>query len=91
MSLWGGICATTNMMQAAMNMFRPWSTKRVPWSKPDEYMMSKPAHASTKTAKAKGPSNPSNKCRNRDHQLGFSITSDMLQLSFASPKNAGFP
>jgi hypothetical protein len=50
-------------------------------------MMIRPEHAKIKTAKAKGPSNPSNKCRKRDHQLGFSMTRDMPQLSFASTAN----
>ncbi len=54
----GGTWATTNMMKPAISMLRPWSTKRVPWSNPDEYMVSKPAQASMKTANASGPSKP---------------------------------
>ena len=28
----GGTCATTSRISPAINMLRPWSTKRVPWS-----------------------------------------------------------
>ena len=55
----GGTCATMNMMTPAISMLRPWSAKRVPWSKPDEYIVSRPAQASRNTAKASGPSKPS--------------------------------
>jgi hypothetical protein len=40
-------------------------------------MMSNPAQASIKIAKAKGPSKPSNKRRTRDDKLGVSITRGM--------------
>ena len=33
------------MITPASTMLRAWSTKRVPWSKPEEYMVSRPAHA----------------------------------------------
>ena len=39
----GGTCATTNMMRRPSSMLRPWSTKRVPWSKPAEYIVTRPA------------------------------------------------
>ena len=58
MSRCGGTWATTNMSMPAISMLRPWSTKRVPWSKPDEYIVSRPAQASRNTANASGPSNP---------------------------------
>ena len=58
-------------------MLRPWSTKRVPWSKPDEYMVSMPAQASRNTAKASGPSKPWNIGAMRWRSDGLSKTADM--------------
>ncbi len=54
----GGTCATTNRMPAAMSMLRPWSTKRVPWSKPTEYIVVMPIAARINTASASGASKP---------------------------------
>jgi hypothetical protein len=45
-------------MNPAIIMLRPWSKKRAPLAKPDEYMVNMPAQANKKTPKAKGPSNP---------------------------------
>ena len=52
-------------------MLRPWSTKRVPWSKPDEYIVSRPAQASRNTAKAREPSKPWNMGAVRCAERGF--------------------
>jgi hypothetical protein len=70
MSRCGGTCATTNMMVPAISMLRPWSTKRVPWSNPEEYIVSSPAQASRNTAKARKPSKPWKMGAARAHREG---------------------
>ena len=74
---WGGTWATTNMMPPAISMLRAWSTKRVPWSNPAEYMVTSPAQTSRKTAKASQPSKPCTRGRRRWDQGGFSKTADI--------------
>ncbi|MNV87950.1 hypothetical protein D3C71_1821130 [compost metagenome] len=61
----GGTWATTNSSVAAISMLRPWSTKRLPWSKPEEYMAVRPIVASSSTSSTKGPSKPRNSGRMR--------------------------
>ena len=54
----GGTWATKNSTPTAISMLRPWSAKRLPWSKPTEYITSRPMPASRDTANARGKSNP---------------------------------
>ena len=86
------------MMKPASSMLRPWSTKRVPWSKPDEYMVSMPAQASSSTAKARKPSKPWNTGARRRASEGWWKTADMgadyraapasgVRSNFVSPDN----
>ena len=70
----GGTCATTNRMPSAISMLRPWSAKRVPWSKPDEYMAVKPMPASTSTATSSSRSNPRSSGQTRCQSEGLSNT-----------------
>src|SRR5688572_14941509 len=77
MSRCGGICATTNISMPAISMLRPWSMKRLPWSNPEEYMVSSPAQASRNTAKASGPSKPCSMGAARCKKEGLSNTADM--------------
>ena len=55
-----GSARTRNSSPAASSMLRPWSTKRVPWSKPAEYIVTSPAPPSSSMATVSGPSKPRN-------------------------------
>ena len=72
-----GICATTKMMPKASSMLRPWSTKRVPWSKPDEYMAVRPMPISSRMARVSRGSKPRNSANADRHSGGRSRTADM--------------
>jgi hypothetical protein len=65
-------------------------TKRVPWSKPEEYMMVSPSPASSSTAASSGPSNPRNMGSTRCHQGGVSkAVACMDEKAKAQKKNGG--
>src|SRR5664280_1411065 len=51
-------------------MLRAWSAKRVPWSKPAEYIVIKPIAARIATAKRSGESKPLHIGRVRCHSAG---------------------
>ena len=48
----GGTCETSSSTPSASSMLRPWSTKRVPWSKPAEYIVTRPSAARQPMASA---------------------------------------
>mmetsp|Transcript_37511 Transcript_37511/g.87372 ORF Transcript_37511/g.87372 Transcript_37511/m.87372 type:complete len:317 (+) Transcript_37511:1514-2464(+) len=73
-SFCGGTWATRNIRPSASSMLRAWSTKRVPWSKPAEYMDNRPQPHSHSTASSSGRSKPMNQGRSRLSSGGRSMT-----------------